>query len=429
MYNNFQQFSVVHPQWIKKSTIYEVHIRQYTKSGTILEFCKHIPRLKKLGVEILWLMPIQPLGLENRKGTMGSPYAVRDYVTVNPDFGTLEDLKYLIKMAHDSGMYVILDWVANHTAWDHTWIKQHPEFYCKDQNGNIVHPANTDWFDVADLNYESSALRQNMLEALKYWVIEVDIDGYRCDMAHLVDTSFWEEARFELDKIKSVFMLAESENQDLLYKAFDANYNWPLLHFMNDLARNNRTVKNLDDFFIYDKMNYPLNAFRMNFTSNHDENKNAGPALERLGNAFNALTVLTFTIPGMPMLFSGQEAGLNRKLEFFEKDEIDWVTGKDYSNFFQKLIKLKKDCGPLWNTSDCGPMIKISTDKDDKIFAFIRQKNDTKVLVILNLTPYLEEFTLNIENEFNGYHDIFTDKILLSNQLGLDAWGYLVLVK
>ena len=224
-------------------------------------------------------------------------------------------------------------------------------------------------------------------------------------------------------------MLAESENQDLLYKAFDANYNWPLLHFMNDLAINNRTVKNLDDFFIYDKMNYPLNAFRMNFTSNHDENKNAGPALERLGNAFNALTVLTFTIPGLPMLFSGQEAGLNRKLEFFEKDEIDWVTGKDYSNFFQKLIKLKKDCEPLWNTSDCGPMIKISTDKDDKIFAFIRQKNDTKVLVILNLTPYFQEFTLNIENEFNGYHDIFTDSILLSNQLGLDAWGYLVLVK
>jgi alpha-amylase len=429
MNNNFQQFSVVHPEWIKKSTIYEVHIRQYTRSGTILEFCEHIPRLKKLGIEILWLMPIQPLGLENRKGTMGSPYAIRDYVTVNPDFGTLDDLKYLVKLAHDSGMYVILDWVANHTAWDHTWIKQHPEFYYKDQNGNIVHPANTDWFDVADLNYESPALRQNMLEALKYWLIETNIDGYRCDMAHLVTTSFWEEARMELDRIKPVFMLAESENQDLLYKAFDANYNWPLLHLMNDLAVNRRSVKNLDDFFIYDKMNYPLNAFRMNFTSNHDENKNSGSGLERLGNAFNALTVLTFTIPGMPMLFSGQEAGLNRKLEFFEKDEIDWISGKDYSIFFQKLILLKKESEPLWNTNDCGPMIKVSTDKDDKIFAFIRQKNDTIVLVILNLTPYFQEFTLNIENEFNGYHDIFTDSILLSNQLGLDAWGYLVLVK
>jgi glycosidase len=429
MYNNFQQFSVVHPEWIKKSTIYEVYIRQYTKSGTLNEFASHLPRLKELGIEILWLMPIQPTGIKKRKGSMGSPYSIRDYVSVNPDFGNLDDLKNIIKAAHQMGMYVILDWVANHTAWDHVWIDQHPEFYCKDGDGNIVHPANTDWFDVAHLDFNNPKLRQYMIEALKYWITETDIDGYRCDMAHLVPTYFWEEARIELDKLKPVFMLAESENQDLLFKAFDANYNWPFLHFINDLAVGRRNVKNLDDFFIYDKMNYPLTAFRMNFTSNHDENKNAGSAVERLGKALNAITVLTFTMPGIPMFFSGQETGLNRKLEFFEKDEIDWNPESPYGDFFKKLIHLKKNYEPLWNTADCGPMMKISSDKDDKIFAFIRQKNEVKVLVILNLSPEFQEFIIKTESEFTGYHDIFTNAILMSNHLGLDAWGYMVLVK
>jgi len=429
MSDNFQQFSVKHPEWIKKSTIYEVHIRQYTKSGTINEFCNHLPRLRDLGIEILWIMPIQPLGLEKRKGVMGSPYSIRDYVSINPDFGTLEDFKKMVKMAHDMGMYVILDWVANHTAWDHTWIYENPEFYSKDSNGNIIHPEHTDWFDVADLNYDNPALRNKMIDALKYWVIETDVDGYRCDMAHLVPTYFWESARYELDKIKPVFLLAEAETRDLLFKAFDANYNWPLLHLINDIAKFHRTLKNMDDFFIYDKMNYPLNAFRMNFTSNHDENKNAGAGIERLGKAFEALTVLTFTIPGMPMIFSGQEVGLNRKLEFFDKDEINWNSGNDYSAFYKKLIELKKTYETLWNTNECGSMIKISTDKDDKIFAYIRQKSNTKILVILNLSPYFHEFTLHTENEFNGYYDIFTNGILMSNQIGLDAWKYMVLVK
>jgi 1,4-alpha-glucan branching enzyme len=248
-------------------------------------------------------------------------------------------------------------------------------------------------------------------------------------MAHLVPTDFWEAVRFELDKIKPVFMLAEAESQDLLYKAFDANYNWPLLHLMNDIAKFHRSIKNLDDFFVYDKTVYPLHAFRMNFTCNHDENKNAGPALERLNHAFEALSVLTFTIPGIPMIFSGQESGLNRKLEFFDKDEIDWTSGKDFSGFYKKLIELKKTCMPLWNINDCGSMIKINTDKDDKIFAFVRQTENCKVLVLLNLTPYFQEFTLYSENEFIGYHDIFTNSVLMSNQMGLDAWKYMVLLE
>lgn len=429
MYNNFEHFSLKHPDWIKKSTIYEVYIRQFTKSGTIQEFCTHLPRLKELGIEILWLMPIQPLGEKKRKGKMGSPYSIRDYVSVNPDLGTMDDLKELVRLAHESGMYVILDWVANHTAWDHTWIEQHPEFYCRDKHGNIVHPANTDWFDVADLNYDSPTLREYMIEALKFWLTETGVDGYRCDMAHLVPTSFWEAARQELDKIKPVFMLAEAETPELLYKAFNANYNWPLLHLMNDIARGYRNVMDLDDFFARDKMNYPGHAFRLNFTTNHDENKNAGPALSRLGKAFEAFTVLSFTIPGIPLVFSGQEAGLNRKLNFFDKDEIDWSQGNKYSNFFKKLIQLKKNHDVLWNIDEPAPMLRVGTDCDDKIFAFVRQKGNKKLLVILNLSPDFQELSLRTEREFNGYTDIFTGSVLMSVQLGLEAWAYMVLIK
>jgi len=326
-------------------------------------------------------------------------------------------------------MFVILDWVANHTSWDHIWIEKHPEFYSKDKDGNIIHPAHTDWFDVAHLNYENESLRESMIDALKFWIQETNIDGYRCDMAHLVPTDFWESVRQILDSIKPVFLLAEAETPDLLYKAFNANYNWPLLHLMNDLAKGSKNVKDLADFLVADKMNYPLNALRLNFTTNHDENKNAGPALLRMGQAFEAMTVLTFTIPGIPLIFSGQEAGLNRKLAFFDKDEIDWKNGKDYSTFFNKLIRLKKDWDPLWNSNECGPLMKISTDKDECIFAFIRQKGHKKVLVVLNLSSDFQEFKLLSGSEFNGYHDIFTNSVLFSPQLGLEPWGYMVLIK
>lgn len=426
---SFQQFSVEHPAWIKKSTVYEVFIRQYTRQGTIKAFGEHLPRLKEMGIEIIWLMPIQPLGIFKRKGSLGSPYSIRDYVSVNQELGDLQDLKNLVELAHQLGMYVILDWVANHTAWDHIWVEQHPEYYAKDSKGNIVHPPNTDWFDVAGLNYNNPGLREKMIEALSYWIIEADIDGYRCDMAHLVPTNFWESARAELDKLKPVFMLAEAETPELLFKAFDANYNWPLLHLMNDIARGNKSVWDLDLFFIEDKKNFPLNAFRLNFTTNHDENKNAGPALQRLGKSFEPLTVLTFTMPGIPLIFGGQEKGLNRKLEFFDKDQIDWNSGKDYSAFFKKLIQLKKDYEPLWNNNQTGPLIKIANSNESKVFAFIRQKDLNKVLVLINLSPNFQELELRSENEFIGYQDIFTGNTLLSSQIGLEPWGYMVFVK
>jgi len=418
-------FTVKHVDWIRNATIYEVYIRHFTSSGTINEFMEHLPRLKDLGVDILWIMPIQPIGEEKKKGSMGSPYAIRDYVGVNPDFGSLEDFKKLVNKVHELGMYIILDWVANHTAWDHVWIKKHPEFYTHDEAGNIICPRNTDWFDVADLNFTVPELRLEMIEALKFWILKADIDGYRCDMAGLVPTDFWEDVRTELDKIKPVYMLAEAEQGDLLYKAFDTTYNWAVHHLMNDIAQGKKTVWELDECFKYDIQIYSPNAIRMYFTSNHDENKNAGSAIERMGGAYKAFAVLTYAVPGVPLIFSGQEAGLSRQLEFFDKDLIDWQNGdEEYSNFYKQLNRLRKSNKALWSGYEGGEMIRVNTNMNEKIFAITRKKGENEVLAIFNLSSDYQDFIMSDIEAFEGSRCYFSEDTLLTNRLSLHPWGY-----
>ncbi|OQX99076.1 MAG: alpha-amylase, partial [Bacteroidetes bacterium 4572_117] len=285
---DFSKFTVKHVDWIKTANIYEVNLRQYTKSGTIKEFEKHLPRLKEMDVDILWFMPVQPVGKKNRKGSMGSAYSVQDYIKVNPDFGTMEEFKSLVAKIHEMDMYVLIDWVANHTAWDHPWTQSHPEFYTKDSTGNFMPPKDTDWSDVIDLNYDNNEMRKEMIEALKFWITEADIDGYRCDVAGMVPTDFWDEARKELDSIKPVFMLAEWESTDMHFKAFDMSYSWDFHHLMNDVAKGEKSVKDIDDYFEKDELSYPANAIRMYFTSNHDENSWNGTVIERMGDASKA---------------------------------------------------------------------------------------------------------------------------------------------
>ncbi len=422
-------FTVKHLDWIKDATIYEVYLRHYTVSGTINEFIEHLPRLKELGVDILWIMPIQPIGQEKKKGTMGSPYAIRDYISVNPDFGTLDDFKNLVRKVHELGMYIILDWVANHTAWDHTWIKTHPEFYAKDEAGNIISPRNTDWFDVADLNFDNPALRTEMIEALKFWIKEADLDGYRCDMAGLVPTSFWETARAELDKVKPVFMLAEAEQADLLQKAFDSTYNWAVHHIMNDIAQGRKTVWDLDECFKYDVEIYSQNAIRMYFTSNHDENKNAGSAIERMGVAYKTFALLTYIVPGIPLIFSGQEAGMNRKLNFFDKDLIDWENGgEEYNGFYKQLNELRKKNKALWSGCEGGEMIRANTNKNNKIFAVTRKKEANHVLAIFNLSSEYQDFIVHGADEFESEKCYFTEDVFKSMSMSLHPWGYKVFI-
>ncbi len=419
-----------HPEWSKNSNIYEVNIRQYTPEGTINAFRRHLPRLKAMNVDILWLMPVFPIGEKNRKGSLGSYYAVKDYKGVNPEFGTLDDLKALVKECHDMGMYVILDWVANHTAWDNPWATQHPEWYEKDDNGNFKSPY--DWTDVIQLDYTNAELRKAMTESMKYWVVNADIDGFRCDVAGMVPVDFWNQAKEELDKTKHLFMLAEDEeNIDLLKKAFDMNYTWKMMHLMNGIAKGEHKASEINDYLKWNDERFDKNMYRMYFTSNHDENSWNGTAFERLGEAFEAFTVFDYTIPGMPLIYSGQEAGNNKRLRFFDKDTIDWIK-IPYSGFYAKLNELKHNNKALWNGEYGGALNILPDNGNANIFAFIREKDNNQVVTILNLSPEKTEFKIENNTIQGKYTDLFTGKTVDVQQdyiFDLQAWGYVVLVK
>ncbi len=380
------------PVWSVNANIYEVNVRQFTPEGTFNAFAEHLPRLQKMGVDILWLMPIHPIGQLNRKGSLGSYYSVKNYLEVNPEFGTLDDFKALVEKAHDLGMRVIIDWVANHTAWDSDLITNHPEWYTRDEKGNFISPY--DWSDVADLNFESNQpLWDYMLDALKYWVREADIDGYRCDVAFMVPTEFWNRARNELEAIKPVFMLAEAEEPEHHTKAFDMSYAWNLHRVMNQIGKKQADANTLDSMLMADLVRFPSYAYRMQFTSNHDENSWNGTEYERLGEGAKAFAVWSATVPGMPLIYNGQESAFNRRLAFFEKDQIDWAKFP-LEDFYRELLLLKKNNQALWNGIYGGSYERITTDADTQVYAFVRVKDKHKVFVILNLSDQPTRVTL-----------------------------------
>jgi glycosidase len=417
------------PDWSYDKAIYEVNIRQYTEEGTIKAFEKHLPRLKELGADILWLMPIHPIGEKNRKGTLGSYYSVRDYKAVNPEFGTLDDFKSLFKMIHKMGMYVIIDGVANHTAWDHKWIEEHPEFYTQDSLGNII-PPNPDWSDVADLNFDNKELWTEMIDELKFWVEECDIDGYRCDVAGMVPTEFWIEARTELNKIKNVFMLAEWDTPEV-HLAFDMTYDWDLHHILNNIAKEENTVIDLIEHLNKNENKFPANAFRMQFTSNHDENSWNGIVVERLGDGVETFAVLTCLIPDMPLVYTGQEAGNDKRLSFFEKDLVKWKEHKLF-NIYLKLFQLKKNNSSLLNGERGGEMNYLKSSDEKNIFAFSRSVEKDKVLALFNLSNKPVEFDLSGETLTGSYKNYFTGKLesfLLKESFKLNPWEYRVYTK
>ena len=399
---------VNHPDWSLNANIYEVNIRQYTPEGTFAAFEKSLPRLKKMGVDILWLMPINPIGIKNRKGTLGSYYSVKDYLGVNPEFGTLDDLKKLVKHAHDLGMHVIIDWVANHTSWDNNLIKNHPEWYTHDSTGKIIAPV-PDWTDVADLDYSQKGLWKYMTDALIYWVKEADIDGYRCDVAGMIPVEFWNSAVPGIKKVKNVFMLAEWETPEMHTIAFDMTYSWDLFHLMNDIAKGTKTAGDIDSMLVKEKRDYPADAYRMRFTTNHDENSWNGTEFERMGEAAKTFAVLCYTLPGMPLIYSGQESAFNRRLKFFDKDTIDW---NDYrlAGFYATLNKLKSGNSVLCNGSAGGKMMKVNTNNDKHIFAFLRIKDKNTMFVIINLSNISQKITLKGKSYSGDFLDLFTNE-------------------
>jgi glycosidase len=435
----------------ENAVIYEANIRQYSPEGTFDAFTKDIPELKKLGVKIIWIMPIQPISMTNRKTTdgrlvtdiedekerakyLGSYYSISDYRGINPDMGSKSDFKDLVQTAHDNGIYVILDWVANHTGWDHKWITLHPEYYHKNKSGEVTDPLNPEtgeswgWTDVAHLDYSNPELHEVMKEEMMYWVKELNIDGFRCDVADNVPTSFWEFAIPKLREAKPLFMLMESNKEYLLKNnLFDMGYGWEAHHVMNDINKGTKTVADLDSLFVKIKKEYEPTAYFMNFTSNHDENSWNGTEYERMGDGVEAFTVLTYTMPGMPLIYTGQEYDLKRRLKFFEKDSIPKSKGNMFA-LYEKLGALKNNNKALNGTKKAASFARIQTSKDAMILAFTRENKSEKVIYIGNLSKEPVKFTLPLDGTFTNY--LTNQKVTLKKgqQHQFKPWEYWILV-
>ncbi|MDP2366426.1 MAG: alpha-amylase family glycosyl hydrolase, partial [Ignavibacteria bacterium] len=419
--------------WSYNLTIYEVNVRQYTASGTFTEFATHLDRLKELGVGILWFMPIHPIGLQNRLGSLGSYYSVKDYYGVNPEFGTLADFKALVDSIHSKGMYVLMDWVANHTSWDNALTTVHPEWYVKDGNGNFIPPPGTNWSDVIQLDYSKPELRTYMIEAMKYWIDSLGVDGFRCDAVSFMPLDFWSNAIVDLKNTKpGIFMLAEDNGAQYNTAGFDMTYAWGLYGFGNGIlinivaGTNNANV--LNTYTTQENIYYPAPYYRMYFTSNHDENSWYGTVYELFGDAAEVFAVLTSTFRSMPLIYSGQEAGLNHRLAFFDKDQITWQP-HPFTDMYKKLFHLKRNNKALWNGSAGGQLQRVTTTNNPAIFSFVRQKDDCKIFAIFNLTTQEQTVTLQGTLYPGIYRDVFTDDSVSfteNTDITLPAWGYKV---
>ncbi len=418
--------------WKHTTNIYEVNIRQYTKEGTFAAFEKHLPRLKEMGVATIWLMPITPIAKKLQKGTLGSPYACSDYTSINPEFGTLENFKNLVKKAHSLGLNIIIDWVANHTGWDHVWTKSHPEYYSIDPKTNDFLVA-SGMDDIIELNFAKPEVRLAMIDAMKFWVKETNIDGFRCDLASWVQVDFWEQARPEIEKIKPLFFLGEfDEIESPEYgNVFDASYSWKWMHKTEDYYKQNLPLQSLKNLLIQ-YSNIGDSTMRAWFTSNHDENSWNGTEYEKYGELALPLAVFSATWNGIPLMYSGQELPLKKRLEFFEKDTIDWSEKYELENFYKKLYTLKANNPALRGGDSAIKTYFVNTSEDDKILAYIRKNGKDEVLVILNFSKESVDFNLNDAEVSGLFKDFFEGSKLdfsQSKDFNLEFGGYLVFEK
>ena len=419
-----------HPEWSYDATIYEINTRQFSPQGTFAAVEEQLPRLKDLGVDILWIMPVQPIGRENRKGELGSYYSIQDYTAVNPEYGTMEDFRRLVKKAHDLDMKVILDWVANHTAWDSDWV-ENETWYVRDSAGKLVSPY--DWTDVVELDYANPEMRKAMTDAMIYWIREADVDGFRADMALELPVDYWEEAVPRLKAVKpDIFMLAEAEDTVVHAGTFDMSYAWKLHHLMNAVAQGKADAEDLRNYVFDDMERYPREAIRMIFTSNHDENSWNGTEFERMGPAAREFAVLTYLLPGMPLIYNGQEMGFDRRLEFSKKDSIDWRDRGDYTQFYRRMNALRKENPALWSGERGGEFVNIQNNLPKEVFSFVRKKGDNEVVGIFNLTGRPVSVTLQGDGLSGKYTELFADgrvELRSGEPYTLPAWGFRVLYR
>jgi len=431
------------PEKAKDATIYEVNIRQHTAEGTFKAFENDLPRLKELGADMLWFMPIQPIGEKNRKGSLGSYYSIKDYKSVNPEFGTMDGFKSMVNKAKELGFFVIMDWVPNHTAWDHTWVSEHPEYYMTDSAARVVgrnlgmDPEyykrkgmgdlvyESDWDDIALLNLYHEGAQDAMIDAMEFWVRDTNIDGFRVDHpTEEIPMFFWEKAADRLNPLKDLFWLAERD-EARVHTVFHATYEWGLLSLIEKIGEGEASAEALHDHILHDMATYGRKAFRLNMITNHDRNAWEGTVFERFGDGVKAMAVFSFVSYGVPVIYSGQEAGMNKRLKFFEKDPIDWSDPDKYFSFYQTLNQLKADNPALWNGA-YGAMPEKLEDGNEDVFSMRRTQGSNSVLAIINMSEKTQEVQLSDGILTSNYKELFTGQNLTSTSMTLAPWQYMV---
>lgn len=431
-------FRPIDDEVVSKAVLYEANIRQYSNEGSFNAFAEDLPELKKMGVKIIWLMPINPISTTKSKGPLGSYYAVSDYTQVNPEFGTLEDFKALVEKAHQLGIYVILDWVPGHTGWDHVWIREHSDYYLKNRRGEIIDPIDFrtgksfGWTDVADLNYNNMEMREALRQAMLYWVEETNIDGYRIDQAYAVPQEFYDKTFAALKAVKPVFLLAETDiyhpgGIDLVRK-FDASYDWPGHHLSKEVAQGQKNATDFSRHVDRTLRRYGPENIVVNFVSNHDENSWNGTVEESYGNAAHVFMAMNYTIPGMPLIYSGQEYDLNKRLRFFEKDSFPKTTGSTMK-LLQQLGALKNNHPALESGKEGGSFRKLPTTKENQVYAFERGKDGDTLVVMANLSKDYAQFTMPYDAQFKRFQDFKPKKLSSSYQYDMKPWEFWILIK
>ena len=413
-----------HPSWILQGNIYEVNVRQYSEEGTFNAFAKHLDRLKAMGVQTIWFMPINPISKVDRKGSLGSYYAVSDYTAINPEFGTMNDFKQIVKSIHDKGMKVIIDWVPNHTGGDHRWLTEQPNFFVKDSTGKAKMAV--DWADTRQLDYKNTIMQDSMIAAMKYWVTNTDIDGFRCDVAWNVPASFWEKCMAQLKSMKSMFMLAEADNAYLPESGFHAVYPWHMFSVMGKIARGERNALSIDSVKSTRDSMYPQHTIQMYFTSNHDENSwNKADYGTFPGIVHEPFAVFTQTMANsVPLIYSGQEEPILRPLQFFDKDPMVFKEFKR-ETFYKTLLTLRKRNAALSATAS---FRKINIGNEKAIYAYVRESGKNKVMVILNFSANKQMVTIREKGLLGNAYNVFKNKkeTITPGERSLEPWGYAV---
>jgi len=435
---NKVKIEAINQETIDKAVLYEANIRQYSVEGTFNAFSKDLDLIKELGVNIIWLMPINPISTTKSKGPLGSYYAISDYKKVNPEFGTSDDFRSLVEKAHSMGIYIIIDWVPGHTGWDHNWINENSDYYLKNKEGKIIDPINPStgesfgWTDVADLNYNNLQMQQAMMDAMAFWVKEFDIDGFRVDQAYAVPQSFYERTFKMLKSIKPIFLLAETDINHPggieLVNRFDASYDWPGHHLSKEIAQGKKDVNSLRKHFSWINKNYKGENVLINFLTNHDENSWNGSIKEVYGDAEKVFTALSYLSPGMPLIYSGQEYDLDKRLLFFEKDSFPKVSGATIE-FLKRMGDLKNNHPALKASLGYEKLSYIETNAEDKILAFERRNKGDTIVFIANFSSSHSQFRMNYDSNFKSFPK-GTEKTLSSTyEYVMKPWEFWILMK